>query len=151
MSKIRQGPTSAAVEDVVQKPQDWEMVISVAYLRLTGSTQEQAALGAGCGERTIREWETCSWWPEAEAEANRRWLRGMDARARDAINRAFGDPDQYAQTARWWGERRIAELAPPKQRTEHSGKVGLVDARELTDQQLAKIAVTALPEGEPEA
>lgn len=121
------------------------MVISVAYLRLTGSTQEQAALAAGCGERTIRSWEACTWWEEATHIASQRWLQGMDAKARAALARSFDDIDQYAQTARWWAERRIGELGPPKAKTEHSGVIGIRDAREMTEQELLLIAAKGNP------
>lgn len=51
--------------------------MSVAYLRMIGHTQEEAARGAGVGERTIRDWEACSWWPEVQAKARRRWLNDL--------------------------------------------------------------------------
>ncbi len=121
MATTKRGPT-AAPDDPVQKPNDWENVISCAYLRLTGSSQEQAAQAVGCSERQLREWEHCSWWPEAETEAHLRWLRGMDAKVRGALHRSLDDVDQYAQTARWYADRRIGELAPPKNQTELSAK-----------------------------
>jgi len=41
-----------------------------------------------------------------------------------ALLKALADPGDYASTARWWADRRIPELAPPKVRQEHSGPDG---------------------------
>jgi hypothetical protein len=119
--------TSAEPRDPVGKPQNWDIVVSVAYLRLTGATQAVAAEGAGCSERSVVEWEKCSWWADAEREAQGRWLRGIDSRARVALERAFSDPEQSANTARWWADRRVPELAPPKVRQEHDVSLGFAE------------------------
>jgi DNA-binding XRE family transcriptional regulator len=109
-------------DDKTRKPQDWEKVISVAYLRTLGHTQVEAAEAAGVGERTIRDWESEAWWPAATAEACAKWLSGATAKARRAINAALDAND--AQSARWLLERMEPALGPPKQRSEISGADG---------------------------
>lgn len=71
---------SADSGDPIENPHDRDKALSVAYLRMIGLTQVDAAKSAGVGERTIRDWEKCSWWPEVQAEARHRWLNDlMDA------------------------------------------------------------------------
>ena len=115
---------SASPCGVVKRPRNWDKAISVAYLRATGDSQEAAANQAGICERTVTAWEASPWWPDAVAEAHKRWLNGCDAKARRALRRALDDPLNYAQTARWWADRRIPELEPPKVRNEVTGKDG---------------------------
>ena len=104
----------AGPKDPVRRPHNWEKAISVAYLRLLGATQEVSAKQAGVGERTLRTWEGCSWWADAIAEARQRWLRGGDAAAMRGLSKALASETEYAATARWWAERRMPELKPPK-------------------------------------
>lgn len=120
----------AAPNDPVKRPQNWDIVVAAAYLRLKGESQAASAEGAGCSERSIVEWEKCSWWADAEREAQGRWLRGVDAKARAALERAFSDPEQSANTARWWADRRVPELAPPKVRQEHDVSLGFAERLE---------------------
>jgi DNA-binding CsgD family transcriptional regulator len=123
---------------VVEKPHNWEKAVSVAYLRSTGDTQEEAATSVGVSERTVRGWEASSWWPDAVAVAHQRWLQGCDQKARSALSKALSDSDHYAPTARWWADRRIPELAPPKTRSEITGTMqhNVQDLSKLTDQEL---------------
>jgi hypothetical protein len=116
--------------DPVERPRDWEIAVSCAYLRLTGASQKEAAAAAGGSDRQLREWEKCSWWADAEREAQQRWLRGIDSRARVALERALDNPDESATTARWWADRRVSELAPPKVRQEHDVSVGFAERLE---------------------
>lgn len=104
---------SAEKNDPVKKPQDYDKALSVAYLRLLGATQETAAERAGVGIRTIRSWEYSDWWPDAIAEASRRWLQGLEAKARAKL-----EADMDASLALKILERRLPELAPPTQRTD---------------------------------
>jgi hypothetical protein len=104
----------------IKKPQDWEKAVSVAYLRAIGHTQIEAAKGAGCGVRTLREWEQSAWWKDAMAEARGRWLQGVEAFTRRGILSALTDQNEYAQMARWAAERLIPEMKPPKRRREHT-------------------------------
>ena len=110
--------------DRIRRPYDRDKALSAAYLRLIGATQEQAAKGAGCSERSLHGWEKCSWWAEIVAEARQRWLRKGDALAMHSLLKAFTDPHEYAQHSRWWADRRIKELKPPKLQTELTGKDG---------------------------
>lgn len=106
-----------ATGDEVGKPAGdwWDKAVSAAYLRLCGSTSAEAAAGAGIGERTMVRWEGCSWWQDAIREAERRWLNHTRSRAMRTLHRGV---DEDLATARWFAERTIADLAPPKQRTE---------------------------------
>lgn len=108
----------------VKKPQDWEKAVSVAYLRAIGHTQIEAAEGAGCGVRTLRDWEKSPWWRDAMAEARGRWLQGAEAFARRGILSALVDQGEYAQMSRFVAERLIPEMKPPKRRSEHSAPGG---------------------------
>jgi hypothetical protein len=130
MADGRADDKAAGQADPVGRPQNWDIAVSAAYLRLTGATQVAAAESAGCSERSIVEWEKCSWWADAEREAQGRWLRGIDSRARVALERAFENPDESATTARWWADRRVSELAPPKVRQEHDVSVGFAERLE---------------------
>ena len=59
----------AEPSDAVAKPHAWSKAVAAASLRALGATQEEAAKGAGVSVRTIRLWESCSWWARATAEA----------------------------------------------------------------------------------
>ena len=62
----RVGPQNMAGKlDAVGKPRDWDKAMSAAYLQLFGLSQEEAAKGAGVGERTLQRWEVSDWWPKA--------------------------------------------------------------------------------------
>ena len=89
------------------RPKDRDKALSAAYLRILGHTQTEAESGAGCAERTVRQWESCSWWPEILAEAESRWLSGLMSKARGTLLR-----DMDANLALKILERRIPELAP---------------------------------------
>lgn len=69
----------------VEAPRDWETALSVAFLRESGSTQREAAKIAGVSARTVERWEASGWWPDAVAQAGRRWLPGVIHRARRAL------------------------------------------------------------------
>lgn len=136
-------------------PYNWDKAISVAYLRLIGASQEVAAKEAGCSERSVATWEKKSWWPDAQAEARQRWLRGGDAMARRGLLRALSDGNEYAATSRWWADRRIPELKPPKVRSEISGpdgepvEVGIEDARTQVADVVARLAAAVATTKDP--
>ena len=96
--------------DLISAPRDREVALSVAYLRVIGSTQVDAAKAAGVDPRTVGRWESCSWWPEIVAEASRRWLSGLEARARQVLYDGM-DPILALKVL----ERRLPELAPATQ------------------------------------
>lgn len=116
----------AAYKDPVSNPQSWDKAVQVAYLRLVGMTQKEAARVAQVGERTIRRWEECSWWEDARREAEPRWLRDLKAEARGTLFRAIrttaqqlGDADKAMKVL----ERTDKRLLPPAHRVEHSGEI----------------------------
>ena len=115
--------------DIVEKPQDWDKAVSVAYLRLLGAPIRTAAKVAGVGERTLHRWERSPWWPDATAEANDRWFKNVTAAARRTLLKAIraGRSDHALQIL----ERVEPRLAPPKQRMEHSGPDGAPIAAEV--------------------
>lgn len=128
---------TAAHERGVTKPHDWEKAVSVAYLRSVGLTQKQAAEGAGCSERTIREWEVSEWWGDAVDEATDRWLAGLRTKARVRLSQALDSGEATASDALKVLERMEPALNP-KQRIEHSGPDGLpIDIRGLSDDERA--------------
>ena len=112
---------SAEPGDIVKKPQDWDKVVACAYLRLLGHSREKAAEGAGAGERSLFDWEHCSWWKDAEAEAKGRWLRGLASKARNSLETGVGDDANLALKVL---ERLDDDLAPPKNRHEVGGEGG---------------------------
>ena len=133
---VRKVPNSG---DPVTAPQDRDKAVSVALLRLLGASQEAAAEAAGAGERTVRQWETCSWWPEMLAEASRRWLAGLAAKARKGLERGVEEDGRLALKVL---ERLEPALAPPKVRA----VVENLDFGTLTDEQLERIAAGEAPE-----
>lgn len=74
--------------DPIGRPLDWDKAVSAAYFRALGASQKVAARAAGCGERSIRDWESCSWWPDAVREAHERWRTNLGAEARRSLLRA---------------------------------------------------------------
>jgi len=94
-------------------PQDRDKAISVAYLRLTGALQTEAAEAVGVHHDTIGRWEKADWWPEIVAEASKRWLSGLEAKARLVLQAGMD-----ASIALKILERRLPELAPATQRTD---------------------------------
>ena len=96
-------------------PQDRDKALSVAYLRLTGDTQEQAAKATGVSRMTVQRWESTDWWPEIVAEASRRWLSGLEAKARKVLHDGL-DPALSLKVL----ERRMPELAPATQKVDQT-------------------------------
>ena len=94
-------------------PQDRDKAISVAYLRLTGARQTEAAESAGISADTVSRWENSDWWPEIIAEASKRWLSGLEAKARLVLQNGMD-----ANIALKVLERRLPELAPATQKTD---------------------------------
>lgn len=94
--------------DPVSGPADHDKALSVAYLRMLDATQPEAAAAAGCSERTVRNWEASSWWPEIQREAEEKWLSGIVAQAR----KLFEDEMDLSHAFKVL-ERRVPGLAPP--------------------------------------
>lgn len=101
----------------------WDKVVSAAYLRMIGATQEAAAAAVGRSGRTIRSWESEEeLWTHARAEARSRWLTDAEDAARSAVLKSMqlGNAD----LGKWLLERVEPALAPPKQRHELGGQGG---------------------------
>jgi hypothetical protein len=98
-------PTSG---DPTERPQDPEKCISVAYLRLLGASMADSAKSVGVHKDTIWRWEQCSWWKDMLAEASRRWLSGLEGKARATLFDNLDGPLSLKVL-----ERRLPELAPP--------------------------------------
>lgn len=111
-----EGLKSAPTERVCNRPRDWDKAVAAAYLRLVGLSQDEAAAGAGCGERTLARWEASIWWPEACEEAVDRWMKALTIESRKTLIQAVKDGD--AERALKILERVDRRLAPPKQQHE---------------------------------
>jgi hypothetical protein len=131
----------AAEGDPIQKPHEPEKAVLAAYFLSVGAKIVDAAMGAGVSERTLHYWRSCSWWPEMEAEAHRRWLSEVKAEARAALKDLV--KLREATTVRFAAERLLPEF---RQRAElsvdsHSTlDVNLNDAREKLRGRIASIA-----------
>lgn len=107
-------------KDPISKPTDWDKCVSVAYLRYMGASQVDAATVAGVVRETVSRWERSSWWPDAQKEAEDRWLSGLAQRARAGLERAVADDGNLSLKVL---ERIDRRLAPPKAGMEHEGEV----------------------------
>ena len=125
--------------DPVAAPRNRDKAVSAALLRLLGASQVEAAKAAGVGERTLRGWEACSWWAEVLADASRRWLDGLAAKARVGLEGAVADDGRLALSVL---ERLEPALAPPKIRA----RIEHIEYGELSDDQLQRIASGDPPE-----
>lgn len=124
MSDDLPGEDLPITKSVVDRPRDWDTAVSAAYIRVIGGTQKQAAAAAGCGERSIRDWENSDFWEAAKKEAADRWLNGVVAHSRKTLIHHFegeeGDPNLALKLL----ERLDNRLLPPKVRSELSGPDG---------------------------
>lgn len=123
----------------IEKPQDWDNVLSASYLRLLGATQEQAAKAVGCDRRTIQIWEASAFWPQATQEATTRWLDGLRGRAMDGLHASVKRDGRLALSVL---ERMMSELAPPKQQVHLEVDLNVKDLRERISDRLRRIAIT---------
>lgn len=82
----------------VTRPANWDRATSAAYLRLLGSSQQEAADQIGVDRVTVTRWEASDWWPSAVAEAKNRWLSGLAAKARTSVELAVPDDARLAMT-----------------------------------------------------
>ena len=107
-------------------------MVSVAYLRLHNYTQEEAAIAAGVGERTVWRWENeRADWPEIVQEARDRWLSGLAGLARSTLKQALKDA-QNGKLALDVIERLDPALLPARMRHEIVGELPVIRV-ELTD------------------
>lgn len=102
----------------------WDKLVSAAYLRMLGATQEDAATQVGRTARTIRMWEADKeLWTKARDEARSRWLTDLTDKARRRLLDSMDKPES-GDLALKVLERMDDALLPPKQRTEMSGEIG---------------------------
>jgi len=102
----------ATSEGPKDRPRTWDSWVSAAFLRALGVTQKDAARASGIGLRTLCRYEKDPRWPLAVAEAEERWLQGLDTHVRQRLLEALsGEPDD--RLLMWYAERRFPELAPP--------------------------------------
>jgi hypothetical protein len=115
---------SAAARESPKRPPYWDKMVSYAYLRIEGKTQEQAAVAVGRSERTGWSWENDNpdLWRQAKEEARGRWLESAGDAARRAVMRsiAAGNATLGMQLL----ERIDERLAPAKVRAELTGRDG---------------------------
>ena len=108
-----------------------EKMVSAAYLRLLGHTQEQAATSVGVSERTVWAWENeRTDWPDVVREARKRWLSGLAGTARDTLHKAIRDV-QNGKLALDVIERLDPDLLPARMRHEIVGDLPTISI-ELT-------------------
>lgn len=77
----------------------YEKMVSLAFLRMTGASQLQAAMAVEVGERTVALWEQQTWWFKVKGEARARFLPGIIEEARLAAFRLCQQND--GATVRW--------------------------------------------------
>jgi hypothetical protein len=95
---------------IPQKPQDWDKVVSAAYLRVLGQTQSQVAEVVGCDRATLSRWEHAEFWPVAVAEACDRWIDDkLIGKAMSGLEAAVMAEGGLAMTVL---ERLVPRLAP---------------------------------------
>ena len=129
--------------DTIGAPRNREVALSCAYLRLLGSSQVEAAKATGIDPRTLGRWESCSWWPDVQAEAGERWLHGCTAKARRALLNALDEADGVL--ALKYLERVIPELAPATQEVGVKGMLAKLDFSRLPLPLLKRIAAGEHP------
>lgn len=101
----------------------WDKMVSAAYLRMLGATQEEAAEAVGRAERTIHGWEKDERWSLAREEAKERWLSGLADKARARALELIEETDDLGDVLKVL-ERLDERLLPPKQRMELTGEDG---------------------------
>ena len=112
-----------------------EKMVSAAYLRLLGHTQEEVATSVGVSPRTVWTWENeRADWPEMVEEARTRWLSGLAGTARDTLHKAIRDANN-GKLALDVIERLDPALLPARMRHEIVGDLPVVRFEMLTDDE----------------
>lgn len=102
----------------------WDKLVSAAYLRMLGATQDDAATQVGRTARTVRMWEADKeLWTQARDEARSRWLTDLTDSARRRLLDSMEKPEN-GDLALKVLERMDDALRPAKQRSEVSGADG---------------------------
>jgi transcriptional regulator with XRE-family HTH domain len=111
----------AAIARTEAEAARFEKMVSVAYMRLHGYSQSDAADAAGVSERTVRTWENeRAEWPDAVQAARDRWLSGLAGQARSTLKAALKDA-QNGKLALDVIERLDPALLPARMRHEIVG------------------------------
>ena len=113
----------------------FEKMVSVAYMRLHGYSQADAADAAGVSERTVWTWENeRADWGDAVQTARDRWLAGLAGQARSTLRAALKDA-QNGKLALDVIERLDPALLPARMRHEIVGDLPVVRFEMLTDDE----------------
>ena len=114
----------SASNDDPKPHRNWQRLVDVAYFRLLGWTQREAAGAVGIDPRTVREYQNHAAWPEAVEAAGGRWHVDLAVRARGSLYKALDPKDPKGDLALKVIERIDERLAPPKIAHELFGKGG---------------------------
>ena len=118
---------------------------------MLGASQLDGGKAVGVCEKTAQTWEHTVWWPQAQAEARRRWLQGVEAGAMRGVLKALDDPEEYAAMSRWAAEKVIPEIMNASQGKVDDGSTSRVYTVTLTDDTAPKEPVLTLQERDEDA
>lgn len=127
---------SAAPEDKIQKPQNAEKCLLVAYFLGLGWTQREAAKAAGVGDRTVRDWMGCSWWQSVEIAAHQKFMRRLTGRTKESLLNLVNGCEPA--TVRFAAERLLPELKPAEQTLNVRGELVWLLTK-LPDEELDRL------------
>lgn len=128
----------ASTPDRRRPPKNWDKPVAAAYFRALGASQKVAARAAGVGERTLRDWESCSWWPEVQREALARWHVNIGAEARRSLLRAVKDDGKLALDVLERLDPRLAKKELPVSRVQEMLTDTIRAIREELDEPAAE-------------
>ena len=84
--------TAASSASPDARPPSWEKWVLYAYLRMLGSTQQDAANAVGRKKRTVQEWqENKALFAQAKEEARQRWFSDVTDAARTTLLASIRD------------------------------------------------------------
>lgn len=132
MAKEQTIGTRVVRADKVAVPSDPEAAYSVAFLRYTGATQQEAADIAGVHVNTVKNWEASSWWTSAQAVARDRWLSGLASKSRRSVEVGVQSDPRLAMTVL---ERLEPALSPKATMQLTGADGGPIEVSSLTDEQ----------------
>jgi hypothetical protein len=101
---------------------NFEKLVLAAYHVIAGDSPAVIAERTGVTDRQVRNWKRHAMWPQAIAEAEKRWFPETKHAAMATIGRSIRKGN--VAVAQWFAERQIEQLAPPKVRNEHTGADG---------------------------
>lgn len=125
------------MSETCDRPADWDKAVSAAYMRLLGASQEASAKGVGLSRRTLIRYEASDWWPDAQAEADRRWLADVTAATKARLLQTLRESDDLGGLLRV-AERLIPDLRPGP--TQHDVTVTIQQRiQELSPDELERL------------